>query len=239
MDKNQQKIEQLLLARQVIIPKKENDLLVGDKDWMGTFDIQYEGDTGYVALDVQTWGGTPVGTFVKGYAVTVGYAPGFFAFREGPLLLNMLADFEQHTGKKPALLLVDGHGTAHPRKLGVASWLGVKAGVPTIGIAKDPLVRFPLELDEQAGSRQPITLDGTIVGYALRTQTGIKPIYVSSGHQVSQGRACDIAFRFRGKYRIIEPIRRADWAARAFAKRQQTPPDERKSHLPKHITPLP
>lgn len=225
MDRNKLKIEQLLMARQVVIPSGKADFGLQEGSTIGTFDIQYQGEWGYVALDFFVWEGKNAEDivakqYVKQYKVEKPYVPGYFAFREGPLLLAMLEDLQQQLGITPDLLVVDGHGTAHPRKFGVACWLGVKSGLPTIGVAKDPLLRMPFHLDELEGSYQSITIDNEIVGFVLRTKSGVKPVYVSSGHLVSQEMARVIAFALRSPYRLIAPVRRADQAARAFAKGQ-------------------
>ncbi|MGB1217271.1 MAG: endonuclease V, partial [Saprospiraceae bacterium] len=116
--------------------------------------------------------------------------------------------------------IIDGHGTAHPRKLGVASWVGIKTKIPSIGIAKDTLLKFDYKsnLAEAENSSLPVHLDGETVGYALRTQESIKAVFVSAGHLISQNQALDVVKRIKGEYRIPEPIRRADQKARLAAK---------------------
>jgi deoxyribonuclease V len=205
------------MAKQVIIPKtgtifQPNDLIL-------TLDIQYEGDKAYIAGDVQRHQGNSEGIFLKQDIVTEAYVPQFFAFREGPLLQRFVKTWMQHTGLKPAVVLIDGHGTAHPRQFGVACWLGVMMDLPTVGCAKDTLVRYEGTLADEKDSILPIlSANGAIIGHLLRTQQGIKPNFVSAGHRVSQMSAVDLVKSIGGKYRIPESLRRADMAARFFQK---------------------
>jgi deoxyribonuclease V len=118
----------------------------------------------------------------------------------------------------PSLLVIDGHGIAHPRGLGIACWVGLKTNLPSIGIAKRPLLHYAGDLEENRGAQLPIWHNNKIVGHALRTQDSIKPIYISPGYRVSIQQATDIALALSPNYRLAEPIRTADHIARAFAK---------------------
>ncbi|MEM7372630.1 MAG: endonuclease V [Bacteroidota bacterium] len=205
------------LAAQVVIPAS-TEPAVQAGDWVCTMDIQYEGDIGYVAADLMRWEDEPDMIAVKAYSVTEPYVPGFFAFREGPLLMQLLQDIQAQLDLSPTLLIIDGHGIAHPRKLGLASWVGVKSGIASIGVAKDSLLPYTGKLGLDAGNHLSILLDTQAVGIALRTQDDIKPVFVSPGHLISLSQAANLVFQLRGPYRQIEPIRRADHAARRFAK---------------------
>ncbi len=218
MDKKILQEKQLELAAQLIVPVNGTGYEVSEGDLIFTFDIQYAEDSGFVAVDVLSWPDQSVGIFTQVYEITVAYEPGYFAFREGPLLLQALEELCVTHKFIPDLLIVDGHGTAHPRRLGVASWLGIMAKVPTIGVAKDPLLKKAYSVENGKGSRAEIYDDKTLIGYVLRTQEEVKPVYVSSGHQISQIAAVKTIFALAGNYRIIEPIRRADQFARRFSK---------------------
>lgn len=183
-----------------------------------TLDIQYEGEMAYIAADIHSYGYGELGRYGLILPVEQDYVPGFFAFREGPLLLQMIRQLIEVEGLHPRLLIIDGHGVAHPRKIGLASWVGVQADISTIGIGKDSLLKFSGELAEEAGSTLPIYWQDELRGYALRTVTGIKPVFVSAGHRISQKEALSIVQSLAGKYRIIDPIRRADMAARKMAR---------------------
>ena len=218
MNKESLQKQQIELANQLIVPKDGSGYKIMDGDLVFTFDIQYEGDQGFVAVDVLAWPDQPVGLFTQVYDATVSYEPGYFAFREGPLLLKALDDLCKSCNITPDLLIIDGHGTAHPRRLGVASWLGIKADVPAIGVAKDPLLKKEYKVGTGKGDRAAIYDHEELVGYVLRTREDVKPIYVSSGHRISQTTAVETIFGLAGSYRIIDPIRRADQFARRFSK---------------------
>ncbi|MEY4933774.1 MAG: endonuclease [Bacteroidota bacterium] len=205
------------MAKQVLIPKIE--MIFHPNDLILTLDIQYEGDKAYIAGDVQRLDGTSEGIFLKQDVVTEAYIPQFFAFREGPLLQRFVATWRIHTGLKPDVVLIDGHGTAHPRQLGVASWFGVMTDLTTVGCAKDTLVHYEGTLADEKDSILPIlNAEKELIGHLLRTQKGVKPNFVSSGHRVHQTSAIDLVKKIGGKYRIPESLRRADIAARFFQK---------------------
>jgi deoxyribonuclease V len=209
------------MAKQVLIPKIGN--LLQPNDLILTLDIQYEGDKAYIAGDVQRQDGKSEGIFLKQDVVTAVYVPQFFAFREGPLLQRFVETWMIHTGLKPDVVLIDGHGTAHPRQLGVACWFGVMTDLPTVGCAKDTLVHYEGSVAREKDSILPIfNATNDVIGHLLRTQTGLKPNFVSSGHRVHQMSAVDLVKSIGGKYRIPEPLRRADIAARFFQKAEKS-----------------
>lgn len=134
------------------------------------------------------------------------YVPGLLSFRECPILLAALAKLRT----EPGVILVDGHGCAHPRRFGIACHLGVVLDVPTIGCAKSVLVGEAAEPDVHAGSRAPLTDHGEKVGVVLRTRDNVNPIYVSVGHRVSLNSAVRIVSRCLDGFRIPKPTRDAD-----------------------------
>jgi deoxyribonuclease V len=138
------------------------------------------------------------------------YIPGLLGFREVPVLARAFA----RLAVKPDLILVDGHGLAHPRGLGVASHLGVVLDVPTIGVAKSILVgRVEGELGDAAGTQAPLVWQDRIIGVALRTRRGANPIYVSVGHRVSLETALRWVLAAGRGRRLPEPTRLAHEAA--------------------------
>lgn len=209
---------QLDLAAKVVIPDEADDLHLSQGDAVFAVDVQYVGDTGYVAIDYLLWPGVPQEVFAVYERVTEPYVPGYFAFREGPVLKSAILKAIEYAGVHPKLIIVDGHGTAHPRKFGVACWLGIALGMPTLGCAKETLVQFTGELGEPVGSTVPILVDGETAGFALRTASGVKPVFVSPGHQISLSNSVRVVLQLGGGFRIIEPLRRADQACRAYAK---------------------
>lgn len=212
-----QQQNELLSKLRIPVKGDSDDFFLQKGMLIFSFDIQYTSTKGYVAIDVQEWEGENKGVFLKACNLAEEYEPGLFAFREGPLLYEALKAAENQYGKA-SLLVIDGHGTAHFRKMGVASWVGIYANIPSIGVAKKTLLPYDDELNEDKNSILPIILEEECVGYVLRSQKGIKPIFVSTGHLISQYQALEITKELVGKYRIIEPIRRADQAARKFAK---------------------
>ncbi|UCE27168.1 MAG: deoxyribonuclease V [Candidatus Coatesbacteria bacterium] len=133
------------------------------------------------------------------------YIPGLLSFREAPVILEAL---ERFAGEFD-LLLVDGHGVAHPRRLGLASHLGVLLDVPTVGCAKSRLVGEYEEPLRERGARMPLADSGERIGTVLRTRTGVKPVFVSVGHRVSLDYAEEIILATAAPYRLPEPLRRA------------------------------
>lgn len=141
------------------------------------------------------------------------YVPGLLGFREIPALL---AAWEK-LGAKPDLLLVDGHGVAHPRRLGIAAHLGVVLDVPAVGVAKSILVGgADPPLGEEAGAETPLVWKGERIGTALRTRRRANPLFVSVGHRVSLETAVAWVRRATAGYRLPEPTRRAHLAANAL-----------------------
>lgn len=112
--------------------------------------------------------------------------------------------------KQPDLILVDGQGRAHPRRLGIASDLGVILDKPTIGCAKSRLVGKYDDLGTERGSTTPLIDKGEVIGTVLRTKQGVKPIFISVGHMVSLATAVEMVMRctLPGQ-RIPEPTRLA------------------------------
>jgi deoxyribonuclease V len=134
------------------------------------------------------------------------YVPGLLSFREVPAVLEALA----RLNTRPDLLLCDGQGIAHPRRLGIASHIGVVTDWPTIGVAKSLLTGFHAAVPEEHGGWTPIKDRGEIIGAALRTRPKIKPVYVSIGHKLSLGSAIDYVMRCTTRYRLPETTRLAD-----------------------------
>lgn len=131
------------------------------------------------------------------------YVPGFLSFREIPSILDALAMLDV----TPDLLICDGQGIAHPRRLGIASHLGVITGMPTIGCAKSLLVGRHGPIPEERGGRTPLVHRGDLVGYVLRTRPNVKPVFVSPGHRVGFERAADLVMACTTRYRLPETTR--------------------------------
>ncbi|MDM8558123.1 endonuclease V [Candidatus Parabeggiatoa sp. HSG14] len=205
-------------ATQVVIPVENSGYVPQSDDIIFSLDIQYVGDIAFVGLDIQRYSGKIIGTYVGQTYVEIAYFPQFFCFREGPPLLKIVNYVQQHFALKPSVLITDGHGIAHPRRFGVACWLGVQINQPVIGCAKRTLLEYQGELGKIRGSWLPVYLENEMVGRVLRTQENIKPIFVSAGHKINLHTATEMVLKLASKYRLCESLRRADQAARAYAK---------------------
>ncbi|MBI4499481.1 MAG: deoxyribonuclease V [Chloroflexi bacterium] len=139
--------------------------------------------------------------------MTFPYRPGFLSFREVPPLL---AAFEQ-VRMVPDLLFVDGQGIAHPRRLGLASHLGLVLDLPTIGCAKSRLTGVHEEPGVQPGDWTPLRDQGSgeVIGAVLRTRVRAKPLYISIGHKISLDEAVRWTLASLRGHRLPEPSLRA------------------------------
>jgi deoxyribonuclease V len=143
-------------------------------------------------------------------SVTFPYVPGLLSFREVPAVLDAL----EQLPIAPGLLLCDGQGLAHPRRFGLACHLGVLTDLPSIGVAKTRFIGDHEAVPLERGAWQPLTHNGEVVGAALRTRTGINPVYVSIGHRISLPTAMDYVLRCSPRYRLPETTRWADHLSR-------------------------
>lgn len=134
------------------------------------------------------------------------YVPGLLSFREIPVILDAFKQLKMH----PDLLMVDGQGIAHPRRLGIAAHLGVLLDIPSIGVAKSKLTGQYQEPKLLKGSRSELTDKGTKIGTVLRTKDKVKPLFISPGHRIGHESAVDLVLRCLTKYRLPEPTRIAD-----------------------------
>lgn len=136
---------------------------------------------------------------------TFPYVPGLLSFREMPALLEA---WEQLPAE-PDIIVLDGHGIAHPRRLGIASHFGVWVDKPTIGCAKKLLVGMHEALPIEAKSHSLIYDNQEIIGVAMRSRENVKPIYVSPGHRSDIETALSVVDACLTKYRLPEVTRHA------------------------------
>jgi deoxyribonuclease V len=141
--------------------------------------------------------------------ITFPYIPGLLSFRESPLIMAAC----EKLGNVPDLILIDGQGIAHPRRLGLASHVGLFLNLPTIGCAKSILCGQHRLVGEEAGSHAELLDNGELIGAALRTKSGVKPIYVSVGHKIDLASALQWVINCCRGYRLPEPTRLAHLAA--------------------------
>lgn len=149
---------------------------------------------------------TPIATTRAQLPTPFPYVSGLLSFREIPVIINALKQLPQ----KPDLVMVDGQGIAHPRRLGIASHLGVLIDMPTIGVAKSRLTGQYAEPGPARGDTSPLMHKGERLGTVLRSKEGCKPLFISPGHRVDQDMALAITMRCLKKYRLPEPTRIAD-----------------------------
>jgi len=183
-------------------------------------DQGFDGDTATSAVVVMR-GDEVVERAHATEAAEIPYIPGLLSFREGGAVLSALDSLEC----EPAVVLVDGSGRIHFREAGLATHVGVTLDVPTVGVAKSLLCgrlsepvsglsegeRVAIEADEDVTAP-----DGALIGYAVQTRQydsgnrHVNPLYVSPGHRVSAETAADLVERYATRYKLPEPVRRAD-----------------------------
>jgi deoxyribonuclease V len=149
---------------------------------------------------------TPLKDSVSIRENTFPYIPGLLSFREGPVVIEAIKGLET----VPDLILFDGQGIAHPRGVGIASHIGVILGIPSIGCAKSRLVGDYSEPGIRKGSKSPLRYKGKIVGSVVRSRDNVRPLFVSPGHLVDIDGAVEYVLACTGRYRLPEPIGRAD-----------------------------
>jgi deoxyribonuclease V len=133
------------------------------------------------------------------------YIPGLLSFREAPALIECF----RALGRRPDLVLIDGQGIAHPRRLGLAAHVGLWLGIPTIGCAKKRLIGEHDEPGPERGRAAPLFDAGQRIGTVLRTRTRVKPLFISPGHLIDIPSATRLALACAPRFRLPEPTRLA------------------------------
>lgn len=139
--------------------------------------------------------------------VSFPYVPGLLAFREGPAVLAAL----EKLADRPDVLMFDAQGVAHPRRMGLATHLGVLLDMPAVGCAKSRLCGVLVEPGEKKGSWAPLMDGDELIGAVVRTRSGVRPVFVSIGHRVDLETAISLVLGCATRYRLPEPTR---WAHR-------------------------
>jgi len=182
---------------------------VGEIKWVAGVDVGYE-DQGQTARAAVVLLRLPdlevVDTFLARRPSKFPYIPGLLSFREVPVVLDALHGL----ATQPEVIFCDGHGLAHPRRFGIACHLGVLTGLPTVGVGKSRLIGHHAELAPQRGAWEPLEDRGEVIGAVLRSRTGVRPLYISTGHRVSLGSAIALTLRLLTRYRLPETTRHAD-----------------------------
>lgn len=201
--------QQKALASSVI---REDRFLVDQPTLIGGADVGFEedGEVTRAAMVLLSWPELELVEYqIARIPTTMPYIPGFLSFREYPALL---AAWEQ-LSRKPDLLFVDGHGISHPRRLGVASHFGLLVDVPTIGVAKKRLCGKFEPLSPEPGALAPLIDKQEQLGWVWRSKARCNPLFIATGHRVSQDSALAWVQRCTRGYRLPEPTRWADAVA--------------------------
>lgn len=154
----------------------------------------------------------PVETVLAHRPTPFPYIPGLLSFREGPVLEEAFENLQN----VPDVFIFDGMGIAHPRRIGIASHMGLWLQKPTIGCGKTLLVGRFGELPDEKGAYSHLIDKGDVIGAAVRTRAGTKPVFISPGHLADLSTSIELIMRCTPKYRLPEPIRMAHNAAGKF-----------------------
>lgn len=189
--------EQRRLSKKIkIIPLKKRVNLAGGCD------VHYAGEKGIGVFVVMDRKFKIVEKKVYIGKISFPYIPGFLSYRELKFLLGAYRKLK----KKPDIIFVDGNGILHPRRMGIASHLGILLKKPTIGCAKNLLIGEYKKIELKRGNKSPVKYNSKILGYALVTRDNTKPIFVSPGNLLDFKDVINYTLLF-SKYRIPEPIR--------------------------------
>jgi deoxyribonuclease V len=173
-------------------------------------DVSTQGNMAYATVVVLDFPGlSPVE--VRGYEAPLRfpYVPGLLSFRELPSVVGALEKIETEVDA----LVLDAQGLAHPRRMGLASHLGIFLDVPTVGCAKSPLVGSFEGPGREKGSATDLVHRGEVVGRVLRTRNEVSPVYVSVGNRIDLGSSVELILACCTRYRLPETTRQAHNAA--------------------------
>ena len=199
---------QMLLSKRVI----REDRLREPITHVAGVDVAYRGEYSIGAAAVLDYASMElIETKTSRQATRFPYKSTFLSFRELPPIVSAMDKLRI----QPDVTLVDGHGVAHPRRLGLASHLGLVLDAPTIGVAKNLLCG---KVEDNGNDRwKPVIHKHETVGAAVFTRPNAKPVYVSIGHKVSLDTAREIVLHCARKYRIPEPLRTAHMTSQRLA----------------------
>jgi deoxyribonuclease V len=187
--------------------------MVKNPETVGGVDVSYQTHGAYACCVIAVFS-YPDSQFLcsshSKRAVTFPYIPGLLTFREGPLvdeafsLLSIIPD----------IFIFDGHGICHPSGIGIATHMGIILDIATIGCAKNYLTGTFTNPGSTRGDTSPLMLEDTLVGYVLRTQNAVKPVFVSPGHKTGIRSSTHICLHCSRRFRIPEPVRHAHISSR-------------------------
>ena len=207
------KIQEILRHHCII----ERTIDTGEIRHVAGADAAYDQDSIYAAVVVMTFPGLEVvEKTCTVQEIPFPYIPGLLSFREGPAILDAFSSLIT----VPDLILLNGHGYAHPKRVGIASHVGLVLDVPSIGVAQRLLTGSVALPGAPRGSTEPVLDKSEIIGMAVRTVKGAKPVFISAGHKVDLAQAVDIALKTTLIHRITEPIWHADLLSRQCRNKQ-------------------
>ncbi len=190
------------LAAQVI---RERQL--GPVSKVAGIDVGFHDNVARAAVVVLNYPGLKVVDYaIATRPATFPYIPGLLSFREGPVILDAMGKL----AATPDLLIFDGQGIAHPRRLGMASHIGLLINLPAIGCAKSRLCGEHDEPGYERGSHVPLIDNGETIGAVVRTRSRVKPVFVSIGHRVDLPTSIEYVLACCRGYRLPETTRWAD-----------------------------
>jgi deoxyribonuclease V len=199
--------EQLDFSPASLYKPKRGDVIV-------TIDVLYSNNMAVAGIDITTWPNQPLKTLTYQTKVSGQYIPGYFSFYEGPVVIDTLTWLKEQD-IIPALLVVDGHGLAHPRYFGLACYVGVKTGLPVIGVAKKNLLPYNAEgLSKKRYVEHGFYREKEKIGIAIRLQENKAPVFISPGNKISLETSIAVIKQLTTEYKLPDNIRRADHASR-------------------------
>ncbi|SJN12935.1 Endonuclease V [Halomonas citrativorans] len=206
--------KEAIALQKELATRLESDDRIAPVTHIAGMDIGFEdnGDTTRAAVVVLKWDPqtapdlTLVEQVVHREPTRMPYIPGLLSFREIPAALGAF----ERLNILPELIMVDGQGIAHPRRLGIAAHLGLWLDLPTIGVAKSRLYGKHDEVGETRGDWVPLRAGSETIGAVLRSRDKVKPVFVSPGHRISLETSLDWVMRCLGRTKLPEPTRLAD-----------------------------
>ena len=201
------KIQEIL--RHYCIVKRTID--IDELRYVAGADAAYTRDTIYAAVVVMTFPRLDVVEKTSAVQeIPFPYIPGLLSFREGPAIIEAFSSLIT----VPDLLLINGHGYAHPKRIGIASHVGIVLDIPSIGVAQHLLTGNVAMPGKERGSTEPVLDKNEVIGMAVRTVGNAKPVFVSAGHKVDLEQAVDLVLKTTITHRLSEPIWHADQLSR-------------------------
>lgn len=200
--------EAIAIQRRLAVQVETTDRLPAVIHHVAGVDVGFEdaGRTTRAAVAVLAFPSLePVETAIARLPMAFPYVPGLLSFRELPAVLQALGQIST----RPDVVLCDGQGIAHPRRIGIASHLGLLLDLPTIGVGKTRLIGRHDDPGPEKGDWAPLKDGVEVIGAALRTRQGVKPVYVSCGHRVSLATAIRLVLACTTRYRLPETTRQA------------------------------